>query len=233
MFLVRLLVLSLFLVSLVGSQPAHPAGVQSNLGTGNLSFPWSRLRLPRYPSCYFFFFFQYLRTGSSQEDCWTSVFWHIFLYPRYIIPFHYHLLLHPNLTSLSFTGSVQIQIDVQNNTNWVVLHSKGLQISKATILDQNLAHLSDQVAVNAEQSLLIWYCYRSWTKMIPISSCSRFFQFFITLPMSRLVFSLPGCSTVGKSTFCILSLGQNLQKASMASIRAHTEPAQERPGQTR
>lgn len=57
MFLVRLLVLSLFLVSLVGSQPAHPAGVQSNLGTGNLSFPWSRLRLPRYPSCYFFFFF--------------------------------------------------------------------------------------------------------------------------------------------------------------------------------
>uniref|UniRef100_A0A8C4I597 Aminopeptidase n=1 Tax=Dicentrarchus labrax TaxID=13489 RepID=A0A8C4I597_DICLA len=120
MVLVRLLVLSLFHMSLVGSQPTqsqqqassptHPSGEQSPLGTGNLSFPWSRLRLP-----------------------------------RYIIPLHYHLLLHPNLTSLSFTGSVQIQIDVQNNTNWVVLHSKGLQISKATILDQNLAHLSDQV----------------------------------------------------------------------------------------
>ncbi|XP_035513793.1 endoplasmic reticulum aminopeptidase 2 [Morone saxatilis] len=120
MVLLRLLVLSLFHVSLVGSQPTqsqqqassptHPSGEQSPLGTGNLSFPWSRLRLP-----------------------------------RYIIPLHYHLLLHPNLTSLSFTGSVQIQIDVQNNTNWVVLHSKGLQISKATILDQNLAHLSDQV----------------------------------------------------------------------------------------
>lgn len=50
--------------------------------------------------------------------------------------------------------------------------------------------------------------------------------------MSRLVFSLPGCSTGGKSTFYILSLGQNLQKAYMASIGAHTEPAQERPGQT-
>uniref|UniRef100_A0A8C4I353 Aminopeptidase n=1 Tax=Dicentrarchus labrax TaxID=13489 RepID=A0A8C4I353_DICLA len=122
MVLVRLLVLSLFHMSLVGSQPTqsqqqassptHPSGEQSPLGTGNLSFPWSRLRLP-----------------------------------RYIIPLHYHLLLHPNLTSLSFTGSVQIQIDVQNNTNWVVLHSKGLQISKATILDQNLAHLSDQVQV--------------------------------------------------------------------------------------
>lgn len=119
MVLVRLLVLSLLTVSLVGSQPTkssqhvssppHSAGEQS-VGTNNLSFPWSRLRLP-----------------------------------KYIIPRHYHLLLHPNLTSLTFTGSVQIQIDVQNNTNWVVLHSKGLQISKATILDQNLAHLSDQV----------------------------------------------------------------------------------------
>uniref|UniRef100_A0A669BIX0 Aminopeptidase n=1 Tax=Oreochromis niloticus TaxID=8128 RepID=A0A669BIX0_ORENI len=124
----RLLVLSLFSVSLVGSQPtessqqvssppAHPAG-EPSLSIDNLSFPWSRLRLP-----------------------------------KYIIPLHYHLLLHPNLTSLSFTGSVQIQIDVQNNTNWVVLHSKGLQISKATILDQNLAHLSDQVVVNAHQVL--------------------------------------------------------------------------------
>lgn len=117
---VRLLVLFLFSVSLVGSQPTqssqqvssppHPAGEQSPLDPNSLSFPWSRLRLP-----------------------------------RYIIPLHYHLFLHPNLTSLSFAGSVQIQIDVQNNTNWVVLHSKGLQISKATILDQNLAHLSDQV----------------------------------------------------------------------------------------
>nr|XP_043881768.1 endoplasmic reticulum aminopeptidase 2 isoform X1 [Solea senegalensis]XP_043881769.1 endoplasmic reticulum aminopeptidase 2 isoform X1 [Solea senegalensis] len=71
--------------------------------------------------------------------------WSRFRLPRYIIPLHYRLLLHPNLTSLSFTGSVQIQIDVQNNTNWVVLHSKGLNITRATILNQNLAHLSDQV----------------------------------------------------------------------------------------
>lgn len=116
---VRLLVLSVFHI-LVGSQPTQsprqasspqqPAGEQPPSGSGNLSFPWSRLRLP-----------------------------------RYIIPLHYQLLLHPNLTTLSFTGSVQIQIGVQNNTNWVVLHSKGLQISEATILDENLAHLSDQV----------------------------------------------------------------------------------------
>ncbi|TMS03121.1 Endoplasmic reticulum aminopeptidase 2 [Larimichthys crocea] len=53
--------------------------------------------------------------------------------------------MHPNLTSLSFTGSVQIEIDVQNNTNWIVLHSKGLDITKATILNQDLGLLSDQV----------------------------------------------------------------------------------------
>ncbi|MEQ2240157.1 Endoplasmic reticulum aminopeptidase 2, partial [Ilyodon furcidens] len=116
---VRLLVVLAFKVCLVRSQPSQssqqvtsppsPTGEQSPLDDGNLSFPWSRLRLP-----------------------------------RYIVPLHYHLLLHPNLTTLSFTGTVQIQIDVQNNTNWVVLHSKGLQISKATILDHNLAHLCDQ-----------------------------------------------------------------------------------------
>lgn len=55
----RLLVLLIFSVSLVGSQPfqssqqvpsPHPAGEQSPLGEDNLSFPWSRLRLPRYAS---------------------------------------------------------------------------------------------------------------------------------------------------------------------------------------
>ncbi|KAK2837344.1 hypothetical protein Q5P01_014556 [Channa striata] len=114
MVLAGLLAISLLYMSLAEGQPTpnspQPVGEQSPLATDNLSFPWSRLRLP-----------------------------------RYIVPLHYRLLLHPNLTNLSFTGSVQIQIDVQNNTNWVVLHSKGLQISKATILDQNLAHLSDQV----------------------------------------------------------------------------------------
>uniref|UniRef100_A0A3P9KQA5 Aminopeptidase n=1 Tax=Oryzias latipes TaxID=8090 RepID=A0A3P9KQA5_ORYLA len=115
--LLELLLCSFFLVGCHSSQSSqqvssapHPKGEPSPLGEDNLSFPWSRLRLP-----------------------------------RYIIPLHYHLVLQPNLTTLRFTGSVQIQIDVQNNSNWVVLHSKGLQISKATILDHNFAHLTDQV----------------------------------------------------------------------------------------
>uniref|UniRef100_A0A7N6ATW7 Aminopeptidase n=1 Tax=Anabas testudineus TaxID=64144 RepID=A0A7N6ATW7_ANATE len=97
-----LLVLSPFLVSLVGCQHTQNSSA------------------PTHPPLHYF--------------CFT-----------YIVPLHYRILLHANLTNLSFTGSVQIQIDVQNNTNWVVLHSKGLQISKATILDQNLSHLSEKV----------------------------------------------------------------------------------------
>ena len=85
----------------------------------------------------------------------------VFPHLRYIIPLHYHLLVQPNLTTLSFTGSVQIQIDVQNNTNWVVLNSKGLQISKATILDQNLDHLSDQVVLNVVDQFICLCCLQS------------------------------------------------------------------------
>ncbi|KAL2092099.1 hypothetical protein ACEWY4_011897 [Coilia grayii] len=65
--------------------------------------------------------------------------------PNYIVPVHYHLLIHPNLTTLRFAGSAKIEIDVKNNTNWVVLHSKGLDITEATILDESEAHLSDRV----------------------------------------------------------------------------------------
>nr|XP_046206932.1 endoplasmic reticulum aminopeptidase 2-like [Oncorhynchus gorbuscha]XP_046206933.1 endoplasmic reticulum aminopeptidase 2-like [Oncorhynchus gorbuscha] len=65
--------------------------------------------------------------------------------PEDIVPLHYHLLLHPNLTILSYIGTVMIELQVQNNTNWVVLQSKGLRITTATVLNQNLAHLSDQV----------------------------------------------------------------------------------------
>lgn len=108
--LVKMLVLLLCIMSLGSCQHTQPPGVKATSDTDHLSFPWSRLRLP-----------------------------------RYIVPLHYQLLLHPNLTRLSFNGSVQIQIDVQNNTNWVVLHSKGLEIVKATILDQHFAHLSDKV----------------------------------------------------------------------------------------
>lgn len=149
------------------------------------------------------------------------------LFSRYIVPHHYRLLLHPNLTELSFKGSVQIQIDVQNSTNWVVLHSKNLKILQATVLDPNFSHLSDKVAVKLVHTFPICIVLHV---NLSCSSSSRHYQFFITLPMNKLVFSLPECSQVVISTFSILSSGENFQKASVVSIRAPTGPAQERAG---
>uniref|UniRef100_A0A3Q3X6N4 Aminopeptidase N-like N-terminal domain-containing protein n=1 Tax=Mola mola TaxID=94237 RepID=A0A3Q3X6N4_MOLML len=58
---------------------------------------------------------------------------YLFPYHRYIIPLHYNLLLQPNFISLSFKDSVSIQIG-------------GLQVTNATVLNQNHTHLSKQVA---------------------------------------------------------------------------------------
>lgn len=202
----------LLVVSLVESQPSQSSqrvssphsAEQSPPSQDNLSFPWSRLRLPRYAA----------QHGSLIKDnCRVASRIYVFLYLRYIIPLHYHLLLHPNLTTLRFTGTVQIQIDVLNNTNWVVLHSKGLQISNATILDHKLDHLSDQVVVDSADQLVFYCCTKT-----AISSCSRFSPFFITPPMSRLVYSPPGSSAVGRSISCMLSLKQSLLRGFMDSI---------------
>ncbi|TSM28089.1 Endoplasmic reticulum aminopeptidase 1 [Bagarius yarrelli] len=56
-------------------------------------------------------------------------------------PVRYDLLIHPNLTFLNFTGSVRIQLDVQQDTAHILLHSKNLHISKAAVLQSDDAHL--------------------------------------------------------------------------------------------
>lgn len=115
MALVRLCALSVLLLPLCEAHPTqdsqldpNPQGKLSPLDP-DLSFPWSRLRLP-----------------------------------RFVLPAHYHLQVQPDFNNLTFNGSVQINIDVQNNTNWIVLHSKGLKISKATIFGSNLKSFSEQ-----------------------------------------------------------------------------------------
>ncbi|XP_051981306.1 LOW QUALITY PROTEIN: endoplasmic reticulum aminopeptidase 1b [Xyrauchen texanus] len=57
--------------------------------------------------------------------------------PDTVSPIHYNLRIHPNLTSLYFTGLVQIQIEVHQDTKTIILHSKDLQISKAGLLGSN------------------------------------------------------------------------------------------------
>ncbi|XP_006626843.3 endoplasmic reticulum aminopeptidase 2 [Lepisosteus oculatus] len=77
--------------------------------------------------------------GSSNETMATNgqLFpWNKMRLPRSIVPNHYDLLIHPNLTTLNFTGSVTIEVDVKHSTSYVILHSKDLGITKTTIIPE-------------------------------------------------------------------------------------------------
>ncbi|XP_070690100.1 endoplasmic reticulum aminopeptidase 1b [Pempheris klunzingeri] len=54
--------------------------------------------------------------------------------PKTVSPLHYDLTIHPNLTTLDFTGVARIQLDVREDTSTVVLHTKQMQISNALLL---------------------------------------------------------------------------------------------------
>uniref|UniRef100_A0A8C9EXH4 Aminopeptidase n=1 Tax=Pavo cristatus TaxID=9049 RepID=A0A8C9EXH4_PAVCR len=84
--------------------------------------------------------------------------------PSDVVPLHYDLDLQPNLTTLKFTGSVKIVVNVTQVTKKIVLHSSGLNITKATITSTGGSQekavelleypLHDQIAVMAPESLL-------------------------------------------------------------------------------
>ncbi|KAL6114743.1 erap1 [Pungitius sinensis] len=54
--------------------------------------------------------------------------------PKAVHPLHYDLSLHPNLTTLDFSGVVRIQLDVREDTGAIVLHAKEMQVSSAWLL---------------------------------------------------------------------------------------------------
>ncbi|XP_073716460.1 endoplasmic reticulum aminopeptidase 1b [Misgurnus anguillicaudatus] len=61
--------------------------------------------------------------------------WNKMRLPDTVSPHHYNLLIHPNLTSLDFTGLVHIQIKVHQDTKTIILHSKDIQILNARLID--------------------------------------------------------------------------------------------------
>uniref|UniRef100_A0A8B9SEK8 Aminopeptidase n=1 Tax=Apteryx owenii TaxID=8824 RepID=A0A8B9SEK8_APTOW len=66
--------------------------------------------------------------GNNMQFPWDKM-----RLPRHVIPVHYDLLIHPNLTTLTFSGSAKIEITVTQQTSSVILHSKRLHITKAAI----------------------------------------------------------------------------------------------------
>uniref|UniRef100_A0A2K5EMY8 Aminopeptidase n=1 Tax=Aotus nancymaae TaxID=37293 RepID=A0A2K5EMY8_AOTNA len=59
--------------------------------------------------------------------------WQELRLPNVVIPLHYDLFVHPNLTSLDFVASEKIELLVSNATQFIILHSKDLEIMNATL----------------------------------------------------------------------------------------------------
>ncbi|XP_055285453.1 endoplasmic reticulum aminopeptidase 1 isoform X2 [Moschus berezovskii] len=59
--------------------------------------------------------------------------WNKMRLPEHIIPAHYSLMIHANLTTLTFGGTTQIEITASKPTRTIILHSHRLQISRATL----------------------------------------------------------------------------------------------------
>lgn len=72
-------------------------------------------------------------TTSPKASDGTPFPWNKMRLPEHIIPVHYDLMIHANLTTLTFEGTTAIEITVSQPTSAIVLHSNHLQISKATL----------------------------------------------------------------------------------------------------
>lgn len=94
--------------------------------------------------CFLFIFLALVKYIDSKDSAFvtndSSSPWKLRL-PETVKPVHYDLLIHPNLIYLNFTGSVQIQLDIQQDTKHILLHSKNLHISRAVVLQSDDAHL--------------------------------------------------------------------------------------------
>lgn len=72
-------------------------------------------------------------TTSPKASDGTPFPWNKMRLPEHIIPRHYDLMIHANLTTLTFKGTTAIEITASQRTSAIILHSNHLQISKATL----------------------------------------------------------------------------------------------------
>ncbi|GCC30568.1 hypothetical protein chiPu_0009019 [Chiloscyllium punctatum] len=60
--------------------------------------------------------------------------WNKIRLPKTVVPVQYDLVIQPNLTTLNFSASVRIEVFIESDTNSIILHSKNLEIIKATVI---------------------------------------------------------------------------------------------------
>jgi hypothetical protein len=68
---------------------------------------------------------RFQENGTDRE----YVLWENLRLPKSVLPREYDIFLHPNLTTKEYSGKVNITCSVRNATNFIVLHSKDLEIS--------------------------------------------------------------------------------------------------------
>ena len=54
--------------------------------------------------------------------------------PENVIPVHYALFIHPNITQSHFKGNVTISCEIKKDTEFIVFHSKELNISHISVV---------------------------------------------------------------------------------------------------
>ncbi|XP_043844093.1 endoplasmic reticulum aminopeptidase 1 [Dromiciops gliroides] len=110
---------------------------------------------------------QSMETNSPVATNGAPFPWNKMRLPDYVLPVHYNLMIHANLTTLTFVGVTEVEIIVSQPTSFIILHSQHLQITTATLreksqdnrAEQQLTVLEylpwEQIALLADKPLLI------------------------------------------------------------------------------
>ncbi|XP_036454251.1 leucyl-cystinyl aminopeptidase isoform X2 [Colossoma macropomum] len=94
----------------------------------------------------------YPKASNGELFPWTGL-----RLPASVRPVHYEISLQPNLTSMTFQGSVAISIVVLQETNKIVLHSYNMKIINGTFQDEKVNILEykpwQQIAIKLSKEL--------------------------------------------------------------------------------
>ncbi|KFM57066.1 Endoplasmic reticulum aminopeptidase 1, partial [Stegodyphus mimosarum] len=113
------------------------------------------------------------REEGEQKAKTGEVFpWNNIFLPSFIVPLHYDLFMFPNLKTFENVGSVNITFQVTEPTNFIVLHSKELNLSRISVFENDirgipvLQHLeypkNEQLYIKIDGNFLPNLKYKLW-----------------------------------------------------------------------